>query len=129
MRELQIVNRRLVTMTDLKLILEMHKDIDDVRALLEELDTLRFLYWNRNFAQMQRHILELTQKYFVETAVWNMVNYNIPSPTDHHQHFINAENFLFAQGFRKLNELGRDWRKVLNEEERIFIETITKPME
>ena len=45
------------------------------------------------------------------------------------EQFINAENFLIIQGFKELNELRKDWRKALTEEEISFIESMIKPME
>ncbi len=116
-------------MTDLKVKLENFSDIKDIKDLLDDLDKLRVFYYNRNFDQMQWHIHELTQKYFVETKIWNTVNHNFPIQNDYQQQFINAENFLFAQGFKKLNELHKDWRKALTKEEVQFIESLIKPME
>ena len=82
------------------------------------------------FEEMKKHIFDLTNKYFVERVLWNTANrHNMPAEDDYRQQFINAENFLIIQGFKKLNELRKDWRKALTEEEISFIESMIKPME
>ena len=72
----------------------------------------------------------MTNKYFIERVLWNTANRNnMPAEDDYRQQFINAENFLIIQGFKKLNELRKDWRKALTEDEITLIESIIKPKE
>ena len=53
---------------------------------------------------MNNHIANLTNKYFFETLTWNSVNRVMPQTIE--QQYINAHNFLKAQGLKKLVEKG-----------------------
>ena len=117
-------------MSDFKAALEAFKDIKEIKDLLDDVDKLRALYYYNRFEEMKRHIFDLTNKYFIERVLWNTANRNnMPAEDDYRQQFINAENFLIIQGFKKLNELRKDWRKALTEDEITLIESIIKPKE
>ncbi len=117
-------------MSDFSATLEIFKDIKEIKDLLDDIYKLRVLYYNKRFEEMKRHIFDLTNKYFIERVLWNTANRNnMPAKDDYHQQFINAENFLTIQGFKKLNELHKDWRKALTEDEITLIESMIKPME
>ena len=117
-------------MSDFSAALETFKDIKEIKDLLDDIDKLRALYYYNRFEEMKRHIFDLTNKYFTERVLWNTANRNnMPAENDYRQQFINAENFLIIQGFKKLNELRKDWRKDLTEDEISLIESIIKPME
>ena len=117
-------------MSDFSATLETFKDIKEIKDLLDDIDKLLALYYYKRFEEMKKHIFDLTNKYFVERVLWNTANrHNMPAEDDYRQQFINAENFLIIQGFKKLNELRKDWRKALTEEEISFIESMIKPME
>lgn len=91
-------------MADFLKLFEMHKDIKDIEDLVNEIRELRNLYYSKQFNEMNLHINNLTQKYFVETLMWNSINQIMPQTTE--QQFINAEKFLKAQGVRILTEKG-----------------------
>lgn len=117
-------------MSNFEATLKIYKDIKDIKEVLDDIDKLRAFYYYRNFEEMKKHIRELSNKYFIERIEWNAVNKsNVPVENDYTQHFINAESFLIVQGFKRLNELRKDWRKILTEEEISFIESMIKPME
>ncbi|MBQ7227304.1 MAG: hypothetical protein IJX05_02760, partial [Clostridia bacterium] len=123
-------NRRKIKMSDFRATLETFKDIKEIKDLLDDVDKLRALYYYNRFEEMKRHIFDLTNKYFIERVLWNTANRNnMPAEDDYRQQFINAENFLIIQGFKKLNELRKDWRKALTEDEITLIESIIKSME
>lgn len=117
-------------MSDFRAILETFKDIKEIKDLLDDVDKLRALYYYNRFEEMKRHIFDLTNKYFLERVLWNTANRNnMPAEDDYRQQFINAENFLIIQGFKKLNKLRKDWRKALTKDEITLIESMIKPME
>lgn len=117
-------------MSDFRATLQTFKDIKEIKDLLDDVDKLRALYYYNRFEEMKRHIFDLTNKYFIERVLWNTANRNnMPAEDDYRQQFINAENFLIIQGFKKLNELRKDWRKALTEDEITLIESIIKPKE
>ena len=116
-------------MSDFRETLETFKDIKEIKDLLDDIDQLRAFYCYRNFVAMKEHIRNLANKYFFERIMWNGVNNNMPAEDDYTQQFINAENFLIIQGFKKLDEMRKNWRETLTEDEITLIESIIKPME
>lgn len=105
-------------------ILEEFKDIKDISDLIDEVKKLRLYYHSFQYEKMQEHITSLTIKYFKETLAWNAVNRDMPINYD--QSYINAENFLAAQGTKKITELVLDYKKKLSDEEIAFIESMSK---
>ncbi|MCM1295996.1 MAG: hypothetical protein NC311_10685 [Muribaculaceae bacterium] len=47
-------------------------------------------------------------------------------PINYEQSYINAENFLAAQGAKKIVEQVSDYKKKLSDEETSFIKTMSK---
>ena len=117
-------------MSDFSATLETFKAIKEIKDLLDDIDKLRALYYYKRFEEMKKYIFDLTNKYFVERVLWNTANrHNMPAEDDYRQQFINAENFLIIQGFKKLDEMRKNWRETLTEDEITLIESIIKPME
>lgn len=103
------------------------KDAKDIADYIDEVEKLRFYYGTHQHFELQAHIKYLTEKYPIETFMWNSVNRYMP--TDDTQSYINAENFMRAQGAKLIVEKVLDFRKRLTQEEIVFIESITKPVE
>jgi len=110
-------------------IFEKFKDIKEIKDLLDDIDKLQSLYCSQNFEEMQIHITNIMFKNAEDTVKWNFVNRNFPAENDYNQKFVNASNFLIVQGFKKLENLKKDWRNTLSKEEISFIESMIKPME
>ncbi len=104
-----------------------YKDIKEIADLIDDVEKLRFYCRTQQFQKMQNHIVALTKKYFVESALWNMVNQE--KPTTYMQSYINAENFLSGQGAKLIVEKVADYKKRMSEEEIAFIESMIKTME
>lgn len=111
-------------MKDYLEIFEKFKEIKEIKDLIDEVNKLRQYYRSRQYEKMQEHISSLTLKYLKETLAWNAVNRDMP--TNHEQSFINAENFLAAQGAKKITELIFNYKKTLSSEETSFIETMSR---
>ncbi len=111
-------------MTDYLSIFEHYKDSKEIKDFIDEIKKLRLYYNAQQFDEMQKYINSLMQKYCVETLVWNSVNNN--PPITYQQSYVNAENFLMAQGFKVLFSKGTDVKKHLSQEEINFIESIIK---
>lgn len=109
-------------MKDYKSIFEHYKDIKEIADFIDDVEKLRFYYSTQQFDEMLNHINSLMQKYCVETIVWNTVNNN--PPITFQEYYVNAENFLMAQGFKVLFSKGTDVKKHLTNEEIDFIESI-----
>ena len=105
-------------------ILEEFKEIKDIKDLIDEVKKLRQYYHSQQYKKMQEHILSLMLKYFKETLAWNAVNQDMP--INYEQSYINAENFLAAQGAKKIVELVSDYKKKLSDEEASFLESMSK---
>lgn len=84
--------------------LEKYKDIKDIADLIQETNKLRELYQSSKFQEMLMHINSLTEKYVIETKIWNIAN---PfAPTNYYQAYVSAENFMRANGVKILVEKG-----------------------
>ncbi|MCM1194622.1 MAG: hypothetical protein NC332_01665 [Firmicutes bacterium] len=114
-------------MVDYLEIFEKFKDVKDIGDYIDDTRKLRLYFGTRQFVEMQNHIIELTRKYSVETIVWNAVN--TEKPTTYQQAYINAENFLCAQGVKLIAEKISNYKKYLTQEEIAFIEKMIEPME
>ena len=114
-------------MKDYLEIFEKFKDIKEIKEFINDVNNLRFYFNMGNYQQMQEHINSLTKKYFVDTLVWNSVNYEMP--TTYPQSYINAENFLQMQGAKILVKNVLNYKQYLTDEEIKFIELMTNPME
>lgn len=111
-------------MKDYISVFEYYKDIKEIADFIDDVGKLRFYFSTQQFDEMQNHINSLMQKYCIETIVWNAVNNN--PPLTYQQSYVNAENFLMAQGFKTLFSKGTDVKKHLSEEELTFINSIIK---
>ena len=114
-------------MTDYLKIYKKFKDVKEVKDYIDDVILLRQYYASQQFAEMQVHIQKLMNKYFVETAVWNAVNHYQPTTVE--QSYINAENFLQMQGAKIIAEKVKDYAQRLADDEKTFVESMTKPME
>ena len=98
------------------------KDVKDIADYIDDVEKLRHYYATRQYQNMLNHIQGIRNKYFIEAFVWNTVN-NIP-PMTYEQYYINAENFLCAQGAKLIAEKVHDFKVRLTKEEAGFIETL-----
>ena len=114
-------------MTDYLKIYEKFKDVKEVKDYIDDVILLRHYYATQQFAKMQEHIQKLMDKYFIETAVWNVVNHYQPTTVE--QSYINAENFLQTQGAKTIAEKVKDYAQRLAEDEVAFIISMNKTME
>ncbi len=114
-------------MNDYLEIYEKFKDIKDIGDYIDEVQKLRDYYRTWQFQEMQNHINFLTKKYALETLLWNIVNNE--APITYGQAYINAENFMCAQGAKLIVEKVQDFKHRLSEQETVFIESIIKSME
>ncbi len=114
-------------MNDYLEIYEKFKDIKDISDYIDELQKLRNYYRTWQFQEMQNHINSLTNKYALETLFWNIVHNEAPITYD--QAYINAENFMCAQGAKLIVEKVHDFKSRLSEQETVFIESMVKSME
>ncbi len=83
-------------MADYLEIYKKFKEVKEIEDYINDVIALRYYYSTNQFDQMWRHINDLTNKYFVETKVWN--GFNPAQPQTYEQAYINAENFLQMQG-------------------------------
>ena len=113
-------------MTDYLKIYEKFKDVKEVKDYIDDVILLRHYYAIQQYSQMQDHIRKLMNKYLVETLVWNTVNTSQPTTVE--QSYINAENFLRAQGAKIIAEKVKDYARRLTEGEEAFIESTLVPM-
>ena len=114
-------------MNDYLEIFEKFKDIKDMTDYIDEVRKLRYFYGTGQVQEMQIHIGSLTKKYAIETLLWNIVNNE--APVTYEQSYINAENFMCAQGAKLVTDKVHDFKKRLSQEEITFIESMIKPME
>lgn len=111
-------------MKDYISVFEHYKDIKEIADFIDEVEKLRLYYSTQQFDEMLNHINSLMQKYCVETIVWNTVNNN--PPITFQQYYVNAENFLMAQGFKTLFSKETDIKKHLTQDEIGYIESLIK---
>lgn len=90
---------------------EKYKDIKDIKDIIDEATKLNELYNAEKHNEMIEHIRNLMIKYFVETLTWNSINRVMPQTIE--QQYINANNFLKAQGVKILIEKGVEVSKEL----------------
>ena len=103
-------------------IYEKFKDIKEIADYIDDVKKLRQYYITEQFQNLLNHIQDIKVKYAVEAFVWNS-SHNIP-PMSYKQHYINAENFLCAQGAKLIIEKVHDFKQKLSLEEIAFIESI-----
>ena len=113
-------------MADYLKIYEKFKEVKEVKDYIDDVILLRHYYATQQYSHMQEHIRKLMNKYLVETLVWNTVNTSQPTTVE--QSYINAENFLRAQGAKIIAEKINDYAKRLSEDEKAFIESMIKLM-
>ncbi len=114
-------------MNDYLDVFEKFKDIKEIFDLCDDVQKLHEYYRTGQFQKMHEHIRALTIKYSLETLVWNTVNTQPPLTCE--QAYINAENFLRAQGAKIITEKIFGYQSRLSPDEISFIESIIKPME
>ena len=83
---------------------EKYKDVKDIKDIIDEANKLNKLYDAKKYDEMIDHIHLLMNKYFLETLTWNSINKVMPQTIE--QQYINANNFLKAQGKKILLEKG-----------------------
>lgn len=91
-------------MEDIMKLLENNKHIKEIADIIEEITRLDFLYSNQQYEKMQMFINKLTQKYVLETAIWNSQSSNFA--TNYNESYQYARNFLLTQGKNKLVQIG-----------------------
>lgn len=75
---------------------EKFKNIKEMGELIEEIVELRKLYISYKFLKMYQHIINLMNKYALETKLWNTIN--TVQPQSYDQLYVNTEAFLRAKG-------------------------------
>lgn len=90
---------------------EKFKEIKDIKDIIDELNKLNELYNSKRYDEMNQHIHNLMNKYFVETLTWNSINNVMPQTVE--QHYINANKFLKEQGIKILIKKGKKVSKEL----------------
>lgn len=83
-------------------IYNKYKDIKEVYDFIADVQKLRGYYATKQYAQMQRHIHDLTRKYPLETYLWNSLSSALPQTYE--QAYQNAEAFLQSVGAKILVE-------------------------
>lgn len=83
---------------------EKYKDIKDIKDIINEASKLDEFYNTKKYNEMLNHISNLTNKYIVETFVWNSINKTVPQTIE--QQYVNAHAFLKSQGLKILVEKG-----------------------
>lgn len=91
-------------MEDIMKLLENNKHIKDIADIIDEITKLDFLFDNQQYEQMHMFINELTQKYVIETMVWNAQSSR--QATNYIEAYQYARNFLLNQGKNKLVQIG-----------------------
>ncbi|MCM1260118.1 MAG: hypothetical protein NC182_04175 [Prevotella sp.] len=76
--------------------LKEFKDIKKMGELIEEIFELKKLYTSYKFREMKQHIINLMNKYSLETMLWNTIN--TVQPQSYYESYVSAEAFLKAQG-------------------------------
>ncbi len=108
-------------MNDYLDIFDKFKDIKGISDLYNEVLLLRTYHNAGLYQKMQEYIKSLMSKYYVETYVWNTVN--TQQPLTYEQSYINAENFLCAQGAKIIVEKAIGYKNRLSLDEIFFIES------
>ena len=111
-------------MIDYLKIYEKFKDVKEVKDYIDDVILLRQYYASQQFAKMHEHIQKLMDKYFIETAVWNVVNHYQPTTVE--QSYINAENFLQMQGAKIITKTVKNYAQRLSKDEASYVEELTK---
>lgn len=114
-------------MNDYLEVYEKFKDVKDIKDYINEVRGLRYYYGTGQLQEMLKHIDSLTKKYVLETFLWNTVNNE--APITYEQHYVNAENFMRAQGAKLVIEKVHEYKRRLSQEEIAFIESLNKPVE
>lgn len=87
-------------MNDFLNLLEPYKNIKEIADLIDEIQKLREYYYTQNYEKMQQHINNISNKYLVESAVWNTFH-PVKVFTPEEQYSI-AEEFLFRVSIEML---------------------------
>ena len=114
-------------MNDYLDVLKGYKDVKDVFDLIDDVQKLRFYYFNQQYETMMQHIRNLVAKYPIDAGFWNLFNRIMPDTYD--QAYQNAENFLRFKGFKLLLEKGYNLSKHITQEEINSIQQTNKPTE
>ena len=109
-------------MTDYLKIYEKFKDVKEVKDYIDDVILPRQYYTSQQFMKIQNHIQKLKDKYFVETAVWNIVNHY--QPTTVGQSYINPENFLQMQCAKIITKTVKNYAQRLSQEEIEFVKSL-----
>ena len=90
---------------------EKYKKYKDVKDIIDDATKLNELYNTSRYQEMLEHIQTLMIKYITETIKWNIAHKEMPQTIE--QQYINANDFLKAQGVKILIEKGVEVSKEL----------------
>ena len=77
-----------------------YRRFKEIAEVLDDVERLRFLYYNCRYDEMCQHITELTRKYPFETTAWNSCRTEVPKTEE--DTFRNAEEFLKRVAIEKV---------------------------
>ncbi|MBR1925898.1 MAG: hypothetical protein IJ837_03475 [Clostridia bacterium] len=107
--------------------IKQYKETNDIIDLVDDVLKLRKYYFSMDYNSMMQHIDHLTNKYWVETKIWNSTSSS--QSTTYEQQYINAEKFLRLKGFSMLIQKGIKIQNQLTQQELSIIQNWIKPME
>ena len=114
-------------MNDYLEIYEKFKDVKDIQDYIDDVQKLREYYRTGQLQKMLEHITMLTIKYLAETVAWNIRNPQQPITCE--QAYINAEDFLCAQGTKIIINSVKNYAQRLDEDEKAFVELLSRQWE
>lgn len=114
-------------MTDYLKAYEKFKHTKEVGDYINDVLLLRYYHDTQQFSQMRDHILKLTDKYFIETLLWNGVN--TVQPTTIEQSYLNAKQFLKRQGAKIIAKTVSNYSQYLPEAEAMLVKSMLKAAE
>ena len=109
-------------MCDYLKIIEKFKNCKEISDLCDEIYNLRWLFQTEQSYSMQEYIENIKNKYLKEALEWNSINSQQPQSL--HQAFMNAENFLYAQGVNLIIKKIENYKSFLKPEEISLIENL-----
>ena len=91
--------------------LKKYKEFKEIKDIVEDATKLNELYNTSRYQEMLGHIQTLMIKYIEDTMKWNSGHKEMPQTIE--QQYINANDFLKAQGVKILIEKGVEVSKEL----------------
>lgn len=92
--------------------LEKFNDDKEVSDLVKDVLKLRYLHNIGDLFAMQKHIEDMSKKYFFDTVIWNFEHRDMP--TTYEQSYQNAEQFLNQRAKEILSKLSNKDNKKNN---------------